>query len=176
MGPRRFHDGQDRTPAVAGDQHDSGNDRSQSGTDGGQGGWVRFRRTGVAGARDQPGAHTDQAMSMLHRKRNNRRATPRKRRFNLRMPTLNWRRIGLSATGFAVIAMALAALGWLLDQPIQRVVVTGRLQRVSAMDVEKVVRAHLGGVGLVTVKLGDISRGVAALPWVARAAVQRSWP
>jgi cell division protein FtsQ len=115
-------------------------------------------------------------MSMLNRKRNNRRAAPRKRRFHLKMPLLNWRRIGLSATGFAVIVMALAALGWLLDQPIQRVIVTGRLQRVSAMDVEKVVRAHLGGVGLVTVRLGDISRGVASLPWVARAAVQRSWP
>jgi cell division protein FtsQ len=115
-------------------------------------------------------------MSMLHRKRNNRRAAPRKRRFNLKMPALNWPRIGLNATGFAVIVMALAALGWLLDQPIQRVIVTGRLQRVSAMDVEKVVRTHLGGVGLVTVRLGDISRGVASLPWVARAAVQRSWP
>lgn len=115
-------------------------------------------------------------MSMLNRKRNNRRAAPRRRWFNFKLPQLNWRRAGLSLTGLAVVAVALLALGWLLDQPIQRVIVTGRLQRVSAMDVEKVVRAHLGSAGLVTVNLADISHGLDALPWVASAAVQRSWP
>ena len=115
-------------------------------------------------------------MSMLNRKRNNRRALARRRRFNFSLPVLNWRRIGLSLTGLVVIALALVALGGLLDQPIQRVIVTGRLQRVSAMDVEKVVRAHLAGAGLVTVNLAGISDGLAALPWVASAAVQRSWP
>ena len=45
-------------------------------------------------------------------------------------------------------------------------IVTGRLQRVSALDVEKVVRAHLGGAGLVSVDLDDISRGLRTLPWV----------
>lgn len=115
-------------------------------------------------------------MSTLNRKRNSRRATTRKRRFNVRLPALNWRRLGLSATGLAVTAMAVLALGWLLDQPIQRVIVTGRLQRVSAMDVEKVVRSRLGGAGLVTVNLAAISRGLAQLPWVEQASVERSWP
>ena len=115
-------------------------------------------------------------MSILNRKRNNRRAAPRKHRFNFKLPHLNWRRIGLSLTGLAVVGLALFALGWLLDQPIQRVIVSGRLQRVSAMDVEKVVRAQLGGAGLVTVNLASISHGLDALPWVAGAAVQRSWP
>jgi cell division protein FtsQ len=115
-------------------------------------------------------------MSMLKRKRNNRRAATRLRRFSFKMTALNWRRIGLSLSGLAVIGVALTALGWLLDQPIQRVMVTGRLQRVSAMDVEKVVRAHLSGAGLVTVNLASISRGLAQLPWVESAAVQRIWP
>jgi cell division protein FtsQ len=115
-------------------------------------------------------------MSMLNRKRNNRRASPRKRRLSLRVPALNWRRIGLSLSGLAVTGVAVLALGWLLDQPIQRVIVTGRLQRVSAMDVEKVVRARLDGAGLVTVNLAAISRGLAQIPWVERAAVERSWP
>jgi len=77
-------------------------------------------------------------MRMLKRKRNNRRSAPRTPRF--RLPALNWRRIGLSLAGLAVIALAFAGLALLLDQPIQRVIVSGRLQRVSALDVEKIVR------------------------------------
>jgi len=111
---------------------------------------------------------------MLNRKRNNRRSVPRSGW--LKLPSLNWRRIGLSFAGIAVMALALTALGWLLDQPIQRVIVSGRLQRVSALDVEKVVRARLMGAGLVTVKLDQISDGLRTLPWVDSAAVQRSWP
>jgi cell division protein FtsQ len=115
-------------------------------------------------------------MSMLNRKRNNRRAAPRKRVFNFKLPALNWRRIGRSLTGLAVTGLALLALGWLLDQPIQGVIVTGRLQRVSAMDVEKVVRERLNGAGLVSVNLAAITRGLAQLPWVESASVERSWP
>ncbi|HEY2419127.1 MAG TPA: cell division protein FtsQ/DivIB [Steroidobacteraceae bacterium] len=111
---------------------------------------------------------------MLNRKRNNRRSPPRSGRFKL--PALNWRRLGLSLGGIAVTVLALAALGWLLDQPIQRVIVSGRLQRVSALDVEKVVRARLRGAGLVTVQLDQIGEGLRTLPWVDSAAVQRSWP
>jgi cell division protein FtsQ len=111
---------------------------------------------------------------MLKRKRNNRRSAPRARRFKL--PSLNWRRIGLSLAGIAVTALACATLAWLLDQPIQRVIVTGRLQRVSALDVEQVVRARLNGAGLVSVNLEQIGTGLRTLPWVDSAAVQRSWP
>jgi len=113
-------------------------------------------------------------MGMMHRKRNNRRSAPRARRFKL--PALNWRRIGLSLAGAAVIALAFLGLTLLLNQPIQRVIVSGRLQRVSALDVEKIVGSRLGGNGLVTVDLEDISHGLRTLPWVDHAAVQRSWP
>src|SRR5580693_4168654 len=115
-------------------------------------------------------------MSLLNRKRNNRRAATRKRRISLRLPALNWRRISLSLSGLTVTGLAVLALGWLLDQPVQRVIVSGRLQRVSAMDVEKGVRERRGGAGLVTVSLAAISRGLAQLPWVQQAAVERSWP
>ncbi len=111
---------------------------------------------------------------MLKRKRNNRRSAPGVRRWQL--PRLNWRRIGASLAGLAVIALALAALGWLLDQPIQRVIVSGRLQRVSALEVERVVRTHLAGAGLVSVDLAGIGRGLRTLPWVDAALVARSWP
>ena len=53
----------------------------------------------------------------------------------------------------------------------------GALQHVSPLDVEKVVRAHLHGAGLVTRGSGATSAaGSRALPWVDSAAVQRSWP
>src|SRR6185437_2144337 len=86
------------------------------------------------------------------------------------------RRVGWVAAGVALALLAGAALRALLDQPIERVTVSGRLQHVSPLDVERLVRAHLDGAGLVSVDLADISRGLALLPWVARASVQRSWP
>jgi cell division protein FtsQ len=111
---------------------------------------------------------------MLKRKRNARRSLPRERRW--RLPALDWRRIALTFSGIAVTALALGSLAWLLDQPIHRVIVTGRLQRVSALDVEQVVRAKLNGAGLVSVNLEQIGSGLRTLPWVDSAAVQRSWP
>ncbi|MFI4914452.1 MAG: cell division protein FtsQ/DivIB [Steroidobacterales bacterium] len=113
---------------------------------------------------------------MLKRKRNNRRSPQNAARWRWRWPQLNWRRIGLSAGGLAALLGAVGALIWLLDQPIERVVVAGRLQRVSAMDVEKVVRRYLHGAGLVSVNLEQISAGLRALPWIDAAAVARSWP
>jgi cell division protein FtsQ len=113
-------------------------------------------------------------LMLLQRKRNNRRGASRSPRHYL--PSLNWRGLGLSLAALALSAMALAALLWLMDQPIQRVIVTGRLQRVSALDVEKIVRSRLHGAGLVTVDLEDISGGLRTLPWVDSATVQRSWP
>jgi cell division protein FtsQ len=111
---------------------------------------------------------------MLKRKRNTRRSAPRARHFKL--PSFNWRRIGLTLAGVAITALACGTLGWLLDQPIQRVIVSGRLQRVSALDVEQVVKSRLKGAGLVTVNLEQIGAGLRSLPWVDSAAVQRSWP
>jgi cell division protein FtsQ len=55
-------------------------------------------------------------------------------------------------------------------------VVSGSLQHVTAAQVEDVVRAELGGAGLVTVRLPPLSRALERLPWVDQAAVQRSWP
>ena len=117
-------------------------------------------------------------MGILNRKRNTRRSTRRSapRAHSFMLPALNWRRIGLSLAGVMVSALALLGLALLLDQPIQRVIVSGRLQRVSALDVEKIVRARLGGDGLVSADLDDIRRGLATLPWVDHATVQRRWP
>jgi cell division protein FtsQ len=120
-------------------------------------------------------------MGILNRKRNTRRSTRRSARsgpwaHSFMLPALNWRRIGLSLAGLALTGLAVLGLSLLLDQPIQHVIVSGRLQRVSALDVEKIVRARVGFDGLVSADLDDISRGLATLPWVDHASVQRRWP
>ena len=69
-----------------------------------------------------------------------------------------------------------AALGHILDQPIERVRIDGSFQHLSALEVEKAVRANLHGAGLISVDLDRVRRSVSSLPWVDVATVQRSWP
>jgi cell division protein FtsQ len=112
-----------------------------------------------------------------NRKHNNSAKSNRRR--SVRVPWISallLRRLGWGVAALALLLVALGALRALLDQPIERVIVTGRLQHVSPLDVERLVRAHLDGAGLVSVDLDDISRGVTLLPWVDQASVQRSWP
>ena len=113
------------------------------------------------------------------RNRKHKNSAKSNRRRSVRAPWLSatvLRRVGWSTAALVLLLLALGALRALLDQPIERVVVTGRLQHVSPLDVEHQVRAHLDGAGLVSVDLDDISRGLTLLPWVDRASVQRSWP
>ncbi len=114
---------------------------------------------------------------MRNRKHNTSAKSNRRR--SVRVPWLSalvLRRIGWSAAALTLLLLVLGGLRALLDQPIERVIVTGRLQHVSPLDVERLVRAHLDGAGLVSVDLDDISRGLSLLPWVDQASVQRSWP
>ena len=109
----------------------------------------------------------------MRKRRRNRRASSGIARLVLSPVT---RRVLLRLTGAACAAVLVLVLVGAANQPIERIVVSGALQHVTAMQVEDVVRAELHGAGLVTVNLGRISRGLTALPWVDRAAVQRSWP
>jgi cell division protein FtsQ len=94
----------------------------------------------------------------------------------LRLPAVDWRRLGVSALALAAILAPLGLVGAALDQPIETIAVEGRFQRVAAVDVEQAVRQQLRGAGLVTVRLGNVRRAIEALPWVDSAAVQRAWP
>jgi cell division protein FtsQ len=108
-------------------------------------------------------------------RRSRQQASPAKAR-RLALPTINWRRwLPAIALAGALLATGVA-LRFVLDQPLRRVAVEGRFQRVSPLDVEKAVRGAVGQSGLVTVDLEAVSRAVRAIPWVDGASVARSWP
>ena len=87
-----------------------------------------------------------------------------------------WRRLAILGGGGLGVAAAGVALLLFLNQPIERIRVEGQFQHLSALDVEKAVRAQLHGTGLVSVRLDAVRRSLRILPWVESASVQRSWP
>lgn len=89
---------------------------------------------------------------------------------------LNWRRLLASAVSLAGVAAAAALIAAALDRPIESIVVTGRFERVSPLDVERAVKASLNGAGLIDVRLAKVSAAIERLPWVDIATVERSWP
>ncbi len=93
-----------------------------------------------------------------------------------RLPAVDWRRVATSLFGAAILGAGVAAVVWALDQPIQRVAVQGRFQRVSPLDVEQAVKDRVRGAGLVSIDLAAVQRKIEELPWVDTASVQRAWP
>ncbi len=110
---------------------------------------------------------------MLTRRRNKRRRDEVRR---WQLPSLPWRRIGTGAASLAVLGTAVAALGWLLNRPIEKVTVAGSFQRVSAFDIEKLARRRVAGTGLVSVNLAAVRSALLQLPWVDEVSVARQWP
>jgi len=108
---------------------------------------------------------------MLGRK-NRRKQTERK----WQLPQVNWRALAMSFGSLGAVCAVAAVVTWTLDQPIESVSVAGRFQRVAPVDVERVVKQHVRGAGLLSVNLGEVRRAIHTLPWVDAVSVQRAWP
>ncbi|MCB1624894.1 MAG: cell division protein FtsQ/DivIB [Pseudomonadales bacterium] len=92
------------------------------------------------------------------------------------MPAINWRRLGVAGAALTTLTVFAMLLASTLDQPIERVSVVGKFQRVSPMAVEEAVRSRIRDTGLVSVQLDAVQRAVEQIPWIASAQVARSWP
>jgi len=109
---------------------------------------------------------------MMARPKNRRKSAAQR----WKLPHINWRALGIT---FGVIASVCAVVGvvmWGLDQPIRTVSVSGRFQRVAPVDVERVVKEHVRGGGLLSVDLRAVRQALHTIPWVDAVTVQRSWP
>jgi cell division protein FtsQ len=111
---------------------------------------------------------------MFNRKPKNRRKQSSVRRW--RLPAVNWGRFALPVASFACVFAVISAIAWALDQPIERVSIAGRFQRVSPAEVERAVKHRVRGAGLVSVELEGVRQAVDRLPWVDTVSVQRAWP
>jgi cell division protein FtsQ len=109
----------------------------------------------------------------MRRTRNRRKPSERPL---LRLPAVNWRRLGAVVGALAALGIAMGALAAALNQPVATVSVEGSFQRVSPGDVERVVKAEVRGAGLLSVDLAAVRRALHTLPWVDAVSVQRAWP
>lgn len=104
--------------------------------------------------------------------RGNRR---RREQPRVRLPAIPWVAISSGAFLFLIIGAAVAGGRWLLNRPIERVVLNGEFQRVSADHLGAVLRQSIGK-GFLGADLDAIQKEIAAQPWVATAQVRREWP
>ncbi len=113
---------------------------------------------------------------MLARPKNRRKREKKEAERRWHLPRINWRRFVVSTASIVAVGAAAAAILWTLDQPIQRVNVFGRFQRVAQVDIERIVKERVRGTGLLSVDLAAVRKALHAVPWVDAVSVQRAWP
>jgi len=114
-------------------------------------------------------------------KRVNRRM-PRRRPRPLRAPGRMRPRLMRRVRPAVLLLLALALLAWQVPGllpadllPIRKVRVEGSFHHVSVAQIRGRM-APFAGQGFFSVNLAQVAQAVESLPWVARAAVRRSWP
>ena len=109
-------------------------------------------------------------MKLFGRGNRRRREAPR-----INLPPIPWVAIS-SVLGVLLFAGGLVTAGrWVLNRPVEEVVLKGQFERVSADQLEAVLRTAVGK-GFLAADLRAIQEQVAALPWVASSQVSRHWP
>ena len=111
---------------------------------------------------------------IINRRPKNRRKQSSTSRW--RLPEIDWRKLTYTGLSLVGLLSLIAVITWAFDQPIERVELAGRFQRVSPLEVERAVKLRARGAGLVSVNLEAVRGAIDALPWVDRVSVERSWP
>ncbi|TDJ48082.1 MAG: FtsQ-type POTRA domain-containing protein [Gammaproteobacteria bacterium] len=88
---------------------------------------------------------------------------------------VNWRRLMVIAAIGLFAFSGYAASLWVMDRPIESVVINGAFERVSAMQVEDALSTHVQ-TGFLRADLQAMRAELVAIPWVANVNVRRRWP
>jgi len=88
---------------------------------------------------------------------------------------VQWVRLITLCTVLAISVSVYVATLWLMNRPIQSVVIDGAFERVSAIQVEDALELHIQ-TGFLSADLHAMRRQLRLLPWVANAKVRRRWP
>ncbi|NNF17917.1 MAG: FtsQ-type POTRA domain-containing protein [Gammaproteobacteria bacterium] len=110
---------------------------------------------------------------MSLRKKGNRMKAEKKLRARPQLPAIRfpWRVFSLLA-----LAGLVGVAGWrLMDRPVRAISINAPFQRVTAMQIEEVVRAHLA-TGVLSTDLQLLRDELSKLPWIDNARARRAWP
>jgi len=88
---------------------------------------------------------------------------------------VQWMRLVTLSTVLAISLSVYVATLWLMNRPIQAVVIDGAFVRVSAIQVEDALESYIQ-TGFLSADLHAMRRQLRGLPWVANAKVRRRWP
>ncbi|MEM0953539.1 MAG: cell division protein FtsQ/DivIB [Pseudomonadota bacterium] len=105
-----------------------------------------------------------------------RRGATRKSASTGGSPSVQWLPLLVAATVISTLAGGAGIGLWkLASLPVDRVAVSGDLERVSRPELMAVINRALDG-GFLWVDLDAVREPLEALPWVHRAVVRRRWP
>lgn len=111
-------------------------------------------------------------------KRNRKRVAPKLEHpswLKLEVPTVNWARVATIGAVATLAFCAYAATLWVMDRPIEAVVINGAFERVSAIEVEDALSMHVQS-GFLSADLRTMRAELLEISWVANANVRRRWP
>lgn len=108
-------------------------------------------------------------------KRNRNRKRKRQPAPSILRQAINWPRVVSIVAALIVVASGYVGTLWLMDRPIDRVVINGEFERVSAIQLEQLLDVHLSA-GFLSADLHAMRADLIKVPWVMTASVRRRWP
>jgi cell division protein FtsQ len=88
---------------------------------------------------------------------------------------VQWVRLITLCSVLAISVSVYVATLWLMNRPIQAVVIDGAFERVSAIQVEDALELYIQ-TGFLSADLHAMRGQLRQLPWIANAKVRRRWP